>query len=67
MTHAMSPKDARETMIQLILKTISTAPSSVFLPEDGKGNAQTICEMAEGILGYIKTGEIPIASARTPQ
>jgi hypothetical protein len=66
-THAMNAKDARETMIQTVLKTISEKPDSVFVPGDGKGNAKTICEMTEEILGYIKTGEIPVASDRSPR
>lgn len=64
MIHEMTPKDARETMIQLVLKTISTQPDSVLLPEDGVGNASLICEMSEGLLKYIKSGELPVIGGK---
>lgn len=57
------PSSSRQEAVEMVLKAISAEPSSVLLPNAGKGNAKTIIEMADAIIEYIKSGKVPVSSS----
>ncbi|MEL7555688.1 MAG: hypothetical protein AAGU26_05885 [bacterium] len=63
MINGLAPTTAREEVIKIVLNTISSEPSSVLIPNNGKANAKTIIEMADAIIEYINSGTIPVSSS----